>query len=234
MTSRPSDLVGACVVIPMLDESAVIADVVLEVRRHFDTVVCVDDGSSDDCAAIARGAGASVVRHPINLGQGAAIETGIRHALRDPRVTHVVTFDADGQHDVADAAAMVAFAQRTAVQVVLGSRFIGSADGVPLRRRLLLRAATAFSRATTGLAITDAHNGLRVLRRDAASQLSLRMHGMSHASEVLTRIATERWTYAEHPVTVRYTAYSTAKGQRAYNAFNIAFEVAFSRLRQAS
>lgn len=224
----------ACVVIPMYDEGSVIADVVRDVLRRFDKVVCVDDGSSDQSAAIAQGAGAVVVRHPINLGQGAAIETGIRQALRDPEVTHVVTFDADGQHDVDDAAAMVALAERTGVQAVLGSRFLRPTSDVPARRRVLLRAATGFSRATTGLDITDAHNGLRVLRRDAAARLSLRMHGMSHASEILSRIASEHFSYVEHPVTVRYTDYSRAKGQRAYNAFNILFDVAVSRLRHAS
>ncbi|MCW2817188.1 MAG: glycosyl transferase, partial [Nocardioides sp.] len=115
--SRPDS--SSCVVIPMYDEGGVIADVVRDVLRRFDRVVCVDDGSQDDCAAIARAAGATVVRHPINLGQGAAIETGIRHALLDPAVTHVITFDADGQHDVADAAAMVELARSTGMQVVL-------------------------------------------------------------------------------------------------------------------
>ncbi len=234
MTTLRYPDVETCIVIPMFDEGAVITDVVRDVRRRFDRVVCVDDGSRDRSAALARGAGAVVVRHPLNLGQGAAIETGIRHALRDPTITHVVTLDADGQHDVEDAVAMVALARETDVQVVLGSRFLEPSSQVPARRKALLKMATRFSRATTGLAITDAHNGLRVLRRDAASQLSLRMHGMSHASEILGRIAAEGWSYVEHPVTVRYTDYSAAKGQRAYNAFNIAFEVALSKLRPAS
>ncbi|MAS56091.1 MAG: glycosyltransferase family 2 protein [Nocardioides sp.] len=225
---------NACVVVPMYNESSVIAEVVSEVLGHFDRVVCVDDGSTDDSAALARAAGATVVQHPINLGQGAALETGIRFALRDPVVSHVVTFDADGQHSVTDAEAMVRRAVEDDVQVVLGSRFLGSSEQVPLARRLLLRGATWFSRATTGLVLSDAHNGLRVLRRDAAQQLSLKLHGMSHASEILGKIAAEKWSYVEHPVTITYTDYSRAKGQRAYNAFNIAFDVAVSRVRHAA
>lgn len=226
----------ACVVIPMYDEGPVVADVVARVRTRFERVVCVDDGSRDDCAEVARAAGAAVVRHPVNLGQGAALETGIRQALRDPAVAHVVTFDADGQHDVDDAAAMVLHGVTHDLQVVLGSRFLAATDTatVPAVRRALLRAATRFSRLTTGLELTDAHNGLRVLRRDVAGDLALRMHGMSHASEILARIAARGWTYAEHPVTITYTDYSRAKGQRAYNALNIAFDVAVSRLRHAS
>ena len=234
MSLRPATLATTCVVIPMFNESSVIASVVRDVLTRFDRVVCVDDGSSDDGAAAARTAGAIVVRHPINLGQGAALETGIRFALRNADTTHVVTFDADGQHSVSDAAAMVIAAVEQDVQVVLGSRFLGGSHRIPPSRRLLLRAATRFSRATTGLELSDAHNGLRVLRRDAAAQLSLKMHGMSHASEILGKIAAAGWTYAEHPVTITYTDYSIAKGQRAYNAFNIAFDVAVSRLRHAS
>ncbi len=224
----------SCVVIPMFNESSVIASVVLDVLTRFDRVVCVDDGSSDSCADLARAAGAEVVQHPINLGQGAALETGIRYALRDPSTAYVVTFDADGQHRVADAADMVAAARDHGVQVVLGSRFLGDDGQIPAARRLLLRAATRFSRMTTGLELSDAHNGLRVLRRDAAERLTLKMHGMSHASEILGKIAAEKWSYLEHPVTITYTDYSMAKGQRAYNALNIAFDVAVSRLRYAS
>ena len=227
-------LARACVVIPMYNEAAVIVDVVRAVREQFGRVVCVDDGSSDESPVLARAAGATVVRHPVNLGQGAALETGIRRALRDPETQYVVTFDADGQHSVDDAAAMVAAAEDLGVQVVLGSRFLGDMAGASGHRRALLKAAVTFTRATTGMRLTDAHNGLRVLRRDAAEKLRFRLHGMSHASEVLSVIAKHGWTYVEHPTTVTYTDYSRAKGQRGYNAFNIVFDLAVNRLRAAS
>ena len=123
---------------------------------------------------------------------------------------------------------------RDDVQVVLGSRFLGTAASVPAGRRRVLRMATAFTRATTGLSLTDAHNGLRVLRRDAAEQLALRQHGMSHASEILERIARNGWSHVEHPVTIDYTDYSRAKGQKAYNALNILFDLAVGRMRHAA
>lgn len=227
-------MTDTAVVIPMHNEGTVIADVVTDVRRRFAHVVCVDDGSHDDCAAQARAAGALVVRHPTNLGQGAAIETGIRHALARLEVDYVVTFDADGQHGVDDAAAMVQLARRDDVQVVLGSRFLGTAEGISGSRRAVLRAAVRFTRSTTGLEVTDAHNGLRVLRRDAAEHVRLRLHGMSHASEILSLIARRGFSYAEHPVTISYTDYSRAKGQRGYNAFNIVFELMVNRLRAAA
>jgi len=222
------------VVVPMYNEGSVIAAVVSELRGTFPVVVCVDDGSTDDSAESARAAGAVVVRHPTNLGQGAALETGIRFALSLPATEYVVTFDADGQHDVADARAMVERAAQGGLQVVLGSRFLAAAEDVPLARRLLLRAAVQFTRRTTGLALTDAHNGLRVLRRDAAQAVRLRLHGMSHASEILTVLARGGFSVEEHPVTIRYTDYSRAKGQRGYNALNILFELAVNRVRAAA
>ena len=221
-------------VVPVYDEGAVIADVVTELRAAFASVVCVDDGSTDGSAEIARAAGALVVRHPTNLGQGAALETGIRFALGLPGTAYVVTFDADGQHDVGDALAMVHRAREHDLQVVLGSRFLRAAGDVPVARRLVLRAAVRFTRRTTGLALTDAHNGLRVLRRDAAEAVRLRLHGMSHASEILTVLARGGFSVAEHPVTIRYTDYSRAKGQRSYNALNILFDLAVNRMRAAA
>lgn len=229
-----SSLGDACVVIPMHNEASVITEVIAAVRSHFDHVVCVDDGSSDSSALLARAAGAHVVRHPTNLGQGAALETGLRHALRRPGTEYVVTFDADGQHDVADAAAMVALARERGVQAVLGSRFLARTSNIPRGRQVMLRAAARFTRGTTGLSVTDAHNGLRVLRRDAADQLRLRLHGMSHASEILSQVARNGWTYVEHPVSITYTDYSRAKGQRSYNALNIIFDLMVDRLRAAS
>ena len=227
-------LARACVVIPMFNEAAVVGDVVRTVRERFGRVVCVDDGSADESGALARAAGAEVVRHPVNLGQGAALETGLRRALGDLATEYVVTFDADGQHSVADAASMVATAGELGVQVVLGSRFLGDTQGASGHRRALLKMAVTFTRATTGMRLTDAHNGLRVFRRDAAERLSFRLHGMSHASEVLSVISREGWTYVEHPTTVTYTEYSRAKGQRGYNALNIVYDLALNRLRAAS
>lgn len=222
---------ATALVIPMHNEAAMISGVIAAARAEFGTVICVDDGSTDDSASLARLAGALVVRHPTNLGQGAALETGIRHALRLRDIEYVATFDADGQHDVRDAASMVRMAQDLNLQVVLGSRFLRPMSEVPAHRRAVLRAAVRFTRSTTGLDVTDAHNGLRVLRRDAAERLRLRLHGMSHASEILSVIAREGFTYAEHPVTVAYTDYSRAKGQRGYNALNIIYDLVLHRLR---
>jgi polyprenyl-phospho-N-acetylgalactosaminyl synthase len=235
MTVR-TDVATACVVVPMFNEATTIAAVVSELRQVFRDVVCVDDGSSDGCHELALSAGARVVRHPANLGQGAALQTGFSMALTDPEVTHVVTFDADGQHRVEDARAMLSLAVSDGIDVVLGSRFLGQPGGdvdIPRLRRAVLRAATRFTRVTTGLDLTDTHNGLRVLSRRAVEAMDLTLNGMAHASQLLAQVATHRFSYVEAPVTIEYTEYSRARGQSNANALNIAFDLALERLRGA-
>ena len=112
------------VVIPVYNEEKVIGDVVAGVRTSFAQVVCVDDGSTDRSAEVAAKAGARVVRHPVNLGQGAALQTGFEYALADPSMELVVTFDADGQHLISDAVGMVERLRAGEADVIFGSRFL--------------------------------------------------------------------------------------------------------------
>jgi glycosyltransferase involved in cell wall biosynthesis len=227
-------VVDACVIVAKYDESASVTAVVTGLRERFDTVVCVDDGSSDGCGELARRAGATVLTHAVNLGQGAALRTGIDFALADARLRHFVTFDADGQHRVADAAAMLRTAREGQADVVLGSRFLGTRPaGMPWTRRMVLRLAVRFTNLTTGLRLTDTHNGLRVLNRRAAERLRFQLAGMAHASELLTGITRNGLSVEEHGVAVLYTAHSLAKGQPSVNAVNIVFDLFVHRLRQA-
>lgn len=220
------------VVVPMYNEAAVIGAVVANLRVVFKNVVCVDDGSTDGSPELAAASGATVVRHPDNLGQGAAIQTGFSYALTDPAMRHTITFDADGQHRIEDAVAMLTVARDTGIDVVLGSRFLHQgSQRMPLSRKALLRAAVGFTRATTGLKLTDAHNGLRVLNRRATAQIQISLSGMAHASEILNQIAMGELSYFEQPITVDYTDYSRAKGQRNINAVNIAFDLLTARIR---
>lgn len=221
---------STAVLVPMYNEASVVGDVVSAIRREFDLVICVDDGSSDDSSGIARRAGATVLSHRLNLGQGAALQTGFDYVLTRTSVDHLVTFDADGQHSVRDAVDMVAAAQATGADVVLGSRGVGASPGQPLTRRLLLRAALRYSRWSTGLDLTDTHNGLRVLSRGALEQIRLRQPGMAYASELESLIVAKHLDWLEHPVTITYSEYSRGKGQQNLNAFNIIYDLLAARL----
>jgi glycosyltransferase involved in cell wall biosynthesis len=194
-------------------------------------VICVDDGSSDGSGARAREAGAIVVRHPSNLGQGAALQTGLAFGLESTDARYFVTFDADGQHRIEDALRMVGRARVSGVDVILGSRFLANESNMPTARRFVLMAGVVFTRVTTKLAVTDTHCGLRLLSRSAAEHLSIRLPGMAHGSEVLTQISRAGFAYEEIPVNVRYTEYSLRKGQRSIHALNIAFDLLVHKLR---
>jgi glycosyltransferase involved in cell wall biosynthesis len=219
------------VVMAAYNEARMIADVVADVRTTGHRVVVVDDGSKDSTADAAAGAGAVVIRHPINLGQGAGLQTGLDFALAQGAEI-IVTFDADGQHRAADIAALIDTLKTHGADFALGSRFLGSSANLPPSRRLLLRAATWFTRATTGLDITDSHNGLRAMTRRGAACIHLRQNRMAHASEILHQIAASGLKYVETPVTIHYSAYSLAKGQTLFDALLIILDLFARRLHR--
>ena len=208
-------------VVPLYNEATVIGQVIDDAKGTFANIVCVDDGSSDGSAAIARKHGARVIEHPFNLGQGAALQTGMEFVRRQTNARYIVTFDADGQHSVADAAAMVDRARADDLAIIFGSRFLDDATQVGWSKKLVLKTAAAVTKQQTGLDLTDAHNGLRLLRRDALQQVVLRQDGMAHASEIVSQLAGTGLPWAEMPVHIAYTDYSKAKGQSLLNSVNI-------------
>ena len=211
-------------VVPVYNEAEVIGRVVDTIRTVTPHVVCVNDGSTDASATEIIKAGAYLVNHPINMGQGAALQTGIEFARLLPGVTRFVTFDADGQHRVEDAVRMLRVLDTTDVDIVLGSRFLGEAVGASRFKRVLLKAAVRFSNLTSGVRLTDAHNGLRVFNRHVADTLRITAPDMTHASEIIELIAHNKYRFVEVAVTIDYSDYSVAKGQPAVNAINIAVD----------
>ncbi|HEX5967274.1 MAG TPA: glycosyltransferase family 2 protein [Intrasporangium sp.] len=224
---QPNDV---WLVVPLYNEAKVIGDVVRTARTRFPKIVCVDDGSTDRSAQRADEAGAVVVRHPVNLGQGAALQTGLDYALTDPDMRYCVTYDADGQHQLDDVEAMLSRIRQGDVRVVFGSRFLDDRTDASVLKRIVLRAAVAYTNLTTGTSLTDAHNGLRVLDRSVVERLDITQNRMAHASEIVAQIGAMRFdgkqvAYAEEPVHILYTDYSKAKGQSLWNAVNILAEL---------
>jgi glycosyltransferase involved in cell wall biosynthesis len=214
------------VIVRCYNEAEVVGSVIAELKESFPNVVGVDDGSSDRSGDLMREAGARVVCHSVNLGAGAALQTGVEFALIDPGARYLVCFDADGQHRVGDAVAMVDRARAEGLDLLVGSRFLGTAPtGMPPSRKVVLRVGRVFERLTTGVALSDAHNGLRVFSRRFASGLSLSSSDMAYATELLEAVARSGFRYGEHPVEIRYNAYTLEKGERSINSVNIAFDV---------
>jgi glycosyltransferase involved in cell wall biosynthesis len=211
-------------VVPVYNEATVVADVVREAAKTFPNVVCVDDGSRDGSADQVRLTGAHLVRHPVNLGQGAAIQTGVEYARARPGARYFVTFDADGQHRVEDAERMVQRLRDEPLDIVVGTRFHGDTAHIPAMRRFALKAVVALSPALRRLNLTDAHNGLRAFTGKVAGGMNITLNGMGHASQIVQMVIQEGWRLAEEPVTIRYTEYSMAKGQSLLNGVNIVFD----------
>lgn len=216
-------------VIPAYNEGRAIADVIRGIPDSYG-VICIDDGSRDDTAEQIATTRAILVKHPINMGQGAALQTGFEYALQIPSMRYVVTFDADGQHRIEDVETMLETMASSGVDVVMGSRFLGQAINMPRSKRAVLKLAILFSNFSTGVKLTDTHNGLRVLNRHALESMRLTMPDFAHASEIVDRIGRERLNYTEAPVTIVYSEYSKAKGQSLINAVNIAFDVILSKV----
>lgn len=210
-------------VVPCYNEGPVIGDVLRNALHTFPNIVAVNDGSADNSAAEIHAAGAHLVNHPVNLGQGAAIQTGVEYARAQPGARYFVTFDADGQHQVTDVVRMVERLRTEPVDIVVGTRFADGAgtDNVPWIKRVVLKTVVFLSPRTRKLGLTDAHNGLRAFNAKVAAEMNIRMNGMSHASEIVTMMDKLNWRVAEEPVDILYTEYSMSKGQSLVNGVNI-------------
>jgi glycosyltransferase involved in cell wall biosynthesis len=220
---------GIFVLMPAYNEGACLEEVVSEVRAQYPNVVVVDDGSSDDTFAVAKRCARYVLRHAINRGQGAALQTAIEFALmRGAR--YIVTFDSDGQHRLEDVPAMIDPILRGECEITLGSRFLGRESDIPAARRVILRLGVLFTRVFNRVKLTDAHNGLRAFSRKAAGRINITLDRMAHASELIDLIKRSGLPFREVPVKIRYTEYSLAKGQPSRNALNIVFHYLIGRI----
>lgn len=189
------------------------------------SVVVVDDGSTVPAALEPQGGVADVylLRHPSNLGQGAALQTGVAFALRlVPSVDAFVTMDADGQHDPESVRTFCEHLDQHAMDIVFGNRFLaGRSEDMPRSRALILRAACVFERWVTGLKLGDAHNGFRVFNHSVATALDLKQDRMAHATEFKQLVAKHRFRYAELPTSIAYNTQVLAKGQSNLGSFYI-------------
>jgi len=221
------------VVIPAYNEAAVIRRLVDTVLSLNYRVVVVDDCSSDQTSGVLAGSGTHLLRHAVNLGQGAALQTGMAYALQQG-AKYIVTFDADGQHQASEIRLMLKPIIEGECDLTLGSRFLSqdSCASIPKLRRTVLKLATLFTRLTCGLNLTDTHNGFRAFSAKAASKIHLTQNRMAHASEILSQIAKAKLAYKELPVTILYSEYSLKKGQKLSNSLNIVWDSALGFIRR--
>jgi glycosyltransferase involved in cell wall biosynthesis len=220
------------IVIPAFNEASVLGSVLSALKPLGYPIVVVDDASEDSTSEVAHQGGDVVLRHFINRGQGAALKTGIVFALQQG-ADAIVTFDSDGQHNVADIPKLLAPIIAGTHDVVLGSRFLrDGGQSIPPLRRIILRLGVTFTRLVSNINVTDTHNGLRAMTRSAAEKIRIRQDRMAHASEILDEIALHRLRFTEMPVTISYTYYSRGKGQSSLAMFKIVIRFLLQKIRQ--
>ena len=210
----PSQLFGNIwIVMPAYNEEASIGSVIASCRNEgYDNIIVVDDGSSDKTRSIAQQAGAFVVSHPINRGVGAATQTGLETARLFGAST-VVTMDADGQHDPRDIQKLLEVLRTSRSDIVIGSRFLGGGNAIPLSRRLFNAVANMITLLLTGRYYSDSQSGLKAFSENALSKITITANGYEFSSEIFREARHFRLKVTETPVSVVYSDYSLTKGQ---------------------
>jgi len=213
------------IVIPLYNEESVIDHVLSELTGMFPqySIIVVDDNSTDTSYQHVLNHSVYLLKHIINLGQGAALQTGIEYA-RELNCKIVITFDSDGQHDPKYIEPFIAPLQNNEADIILGSRFLGTTENMPLQKKYLLKASRVFTWMTTGILLTDSHNGFRAIHIGRFPNFEIIQNRMAHASEIINIIKELKMRYQEKACTIRYTEYTLKKGQSMWNSINIVLD----------
>ncbi|MDD3793702.1 MAG: DUF2304 family protein [Candidatus Gracilibacteria bacterium] len=220
--------------IPCYNESKVIKKTIENIiDSGYKNILVVNDGSKDNSREILNSFQDKIIllNHLKNRGQGAALETGFEYIRRYGDIKYIITFDADGQHDIVDYVEMKRVLEtENNIGIILGSRFLEEAKtNIPLKRKIVLKLGILFTFFVSKIHLTDTHNGYRVIRKNILDDIIITQDGMTHASEIIDIISSKRIRYKEMPVNIIYTPYSVAKGQNSSNAFSIVIRTIWTK-----
>lgn len=196
---------NVCIVIPAYNEGQKIRSVIQGLKSEgLHNLLVIDDGSTDNTSEVVQSENCTVIRMEKNCGQGKSLQIGIEHLKITQNPDVIVTFDADGQHQAEDVKKLVGALQDKNTDVVLGSRFLKKNSRIPFFKKIILKLGVLYTRWTTGLNVTDTHNGLRALNRKAYQSINLTWPRRAHASQILHQIARAQLKYVEVPVNILY------------------------------
>ncbi len=216
-----SDTKDVFLIIPCYNEGPVIGEVIKELKCNFSNIVVVNDGSTDETEDELAFLDVINIKHPLNLGQGASIFTGIEYVRRNTSAKAIVTFDADGQHSVSDAVLFANEILKCSEEVIFGSRFLIENDTIPMAKKIVLKAVMKCTNYLSGMTLTDTHNGLKAFKIGAVSNLQTNLYRSAFETELILNVARSKLSYKELPSTIHYTPYSIKKGQKLSQGFII-------------
>lgn len=230
MSSAKSNNANVVVVIPAFNEASMLPTVARALVEKKYKVIVVDDGSVPSLYPAIKGLHVHYLRHQANLGQGAALQTGFEFA-RKLNPDFIISFDADGQHDVNSIPSLLLPIIDNKADITLGSRFLNiEKNNIPFSKMFVLQIARAINFLFSGLWLSDAHNGLRAFSKTAVEKINITENRMAHASEILFEIKKQKLKFTEVPVPIYYTEYSKQKGQSSWNSIRIVFDLILHKL----
>jgi glycosyltransferase involved in cell wall biosynthesis len=212
---------NVCIIVPIYNEEQVVRSIIQSLVIENFTTVIVDDGSSDNSLQLISDLSVIILKHSTNFGQGAALQTGFEFARKNPNLEIFVTFDSDGQHQIKDIEKIILPLKDNKADIVFGTRFQDDKTKMPVLKRIILKLAIKYTSLSTGVPLTDAHNGFRAMNRKALNEMKINLNGMAHASEIVAIAHKSNLRIAETPVEILYTKYSKSKGQSILNSINI-------------
>ncbi|MCB0520273.1 MAG: glycosyltransferase family 2 protein [Lewinellaceae bacterium] len=213
------------IIIPAKDEGKRIGGVLRHLQMlNYHNVVVVNDGSNDNTGDVARSYGATVVNHLVNLGAGAATQTGIEYALSQGAEV-IVTLDGDHQHLPDDINTLVNTLHEKKVDVVIGSRFLADNDGIPPSRVFYNKIANVVTYLFTGMLVSDSQSGMKALRAGFAQKAAIRRNGFEFCIEIIRYIKLHNATWCEVPISVVYTKDTMSKGQGLFTGVKMMFRL---------
>lgn len=214
-----------CILITALNEESMIEEVLSGILNEgYKNIVLVDDGSTDHTYIKAKNFPITILKHIINRGKGASLQTGTEYILKKG-FDVIVHFDADGQHDAKDIIKLITPILDENYDVVFGSRFLGETEGLPLLRKLVLKVGIFITNLMYGVRLTDVHNGMRAFKSKVFEKINFTEDRFAYASELLEKIVKGGFSYKEVPVRIKYTDYSLKKGQKNINAIKIFYRM---------
>jgi glycosyltransferase involved in cell wall biosynthesis len=204
MSDTAIDRTNVAALIPCYFEERSIAEVARRVKAHLDTVLVVDDGSTDSTEAHARASGVEVIRHTVNQGKGAAIKTGLRALAERPGIAYALILDGDGQHAPEEIPRFLEAANRTGAPMLVGNR-MSNVDKMPFVRRLTNRIMSSQISRVCGQSVPDSQCGFRLIRRDLLpSMVAIETTNFDYETEMLVVASRQGCQIGAVPISTIY------------------------------